>query len=191
MILRQPEQRILSGFAHDKHGAGPNNSHLDVLSYAKLVQGCQVRMLLGSTCYDRRRLNESTITGEHIGKAIKALDEGFAFVGILEEIELSVCLFHAMFGGACRAAEFVNIRPSYDRFRRGPQRMQATADHNVSVLSGWTDEIDRPLYEHAVGIVHSNIRYGVHGEACRSSICPCCPEAFPADGSEFAPPMGP
>jgi len=192
MILRQPEQRILSGFVHDKHGAGANMSHLTQLEYATIVQGCMVRMLLGWKCYDRKKMNISTVTDEHITKAIKHLDEGFAFVGILEEIELCVCLFHAIFGGVCRSAEFVNIRPAYDRIRFDRPKMGATADHDISVLKGWFDRIDRPLYDHAVRVVHSNMdKYGVNRDSCISRVCPCCPEAFPSTGLDFVPELGP
>merc|ERR1719401_1812180 len=108
-------------------------------------------MILGQRCYDRKKFNESTVTKKEIDKAIKTLDDGFAFIGILEEIELSVCLFHTIFGGTCRAAEFANIRPAYDRVRGDRPRMPATANHDISVLNGWFDRLDRPIYEHAVG----------------------------------------
>merc|ERR1712087_391736 len=138
------------------------------------------------------KLNESTVTQVDIDQAIRTLDDGFAFIGILEEIEMSVCLFHAIFGGTCRAAEFVNIRPAYDRIRSDrPTRMPATAGHDISVLNGWFDRIDRPIYEHAVGVLHSNMKkYNVDPHFCRTRICPCCPDAFP-DNGKFVPKLGP
>merc|ERR1719346_762493 len=48
-----------------------------------------------------------------------ALDrlDGFKFVGLTEQWDLSICLFHAMFGGECLQNEFRNMRPSDNRTR--------------------------------------------------------------------------
>ena len=51
--------------------------------------------------------NRSKITLEVAQEAAKRVHEGFAFVGIAEEWDLSVCLFHEMFGGDCHAWDFV------------------------------------------------------------------------------------
>lgn len=189
-LLRQPEQRIISGWIHDKHGTD-NNRNLNLIAYAEVAAGCQVRMLNGIRCYD----NSKPLTEAHVNTAIKHLDEGFAFVGITEEYDLSICLFHAMFGGRCRQGEFVNIRPSTSRYRKQCHRechtlMEPAAQHNTSALAGWTDRLDRPLYEHAVGLFRAGLRrHGVSREACRQQVCPCCPAAFPLDGSAPVPVM--
>ena len=51
--------------------------------------------------------NRSKITLEVAQEAAKRVREGFAFVGITEEWDLSACLFHEMFGGDCHAWDFV------------------------------------------------------------------------------------
>ena len=38
-------------------------------------------------------------------------ENDFAFVGLTEEWDLSVCLFHRMFGGECHVREFLDVRP--------------------------------------------------------------------------------
>ena len=40
------------------------------------------------------------------------LEEGFAFVGLFEEFELSICLFHTIFGHRIRAVELNKLRES-------------------------------------------------------------------------------
>ncbi|CAK0818185.1 unnamed protein product [Prorocentrum cordatum] len=68
--------------------------------------------------------------------------------------------------------------------------MEPAAQHNTSALAGWTDRLDRPLYEHAVGLFRAGLRrHGVSREACRQQVCPCCPAAFPLDGSVPVPVM--
>ena len=37
--------------------------------------------------------------------------QGFQLVGLTDEYDLTVCLFHAMLGGECLPAEFINMRP--------------------------------------------------------------------------------
>merc|ERR1719469_93252 len=58
-----------------------------------------------SDCLDR---NNSTIMPQ---KQI-AMDRvrKFKFVGLTSQWELSICLFHTMFGGTCLPVEFSNLR---------------------------------------------------------------------------------
>ena len=44
--------------------------------------------------------------------AKQRMDEGFAFVGITDEWDLSICLFHATFGGKCLPSELHDMRPT-------------------------------------------------------------------------------
>merc|ERR1740130_1700859 len=80
------------------------------------------------------------VTDDMVELALWRLSDGFAFVGLTEEWALSVCLFHAMFGGDCHEREFLNVRPGVKH-----------ADHenyDASVLEGWVDPYDGALYAH-------------------------------------------
>jgi len=86
----------------------------------------------------------------------------FAFVGLTEYFDLSVCLFHAMFGGECRPVEFANMRPSHylDDF---PDFLKA---HDID------DPYDGELFKAASKIFWSNVaHYNVTTESC-SRMCP-------------------
>eukprot|EP00438_Fugacium_kawagutii_P032691 Skav221352 [mRNA] locus=scaffold1845:222188:222670:+ [translate_table: standard] len=101
------------------------------------------------------------VTLADVPLALKRLQEGFAFVGLTEEWELSVCLFHAKFGGPCQAIEFVNTRPT--------QRPNNSKSYDTSILNGWVDEIDAPVYAEAKRLFHDDLaRYGVSHETCQA-----------------------
>ncbi|CAK9071057.1 unnamed protein product [Durusdinium trenchii] len=72
-------------------------------------------------------------------QAVQRLREGFAFVGLTEEWDLSICLFHAMFGGPCHSSEFHNARP-------GQHAKDADGLYDTSILQGYQDEIDGLVY---------------------------------------------
>ena len=65
-----------------------------VHAYATQHLGCQTRMVLGQSCWSHEPLNRSEV------KAAQRRLEDFAFVGITDRYDESVCLFHAMAGGS-------------------------------------------------------------------------------------------
>jgi len=165
-MLRQPEQRLLSAFYDKTHSwpASPwNPPPRDVLTFARQVRGCAVRMLTrGGTSYQANFWNYGAAgrnygaVGPHWGgpcgsgapptraevdKAKRRL-RGFLFVGLVEEWELSMCLFRATFGGQCFASEFINTR----------HEETPRLEHDTSVLRGLTDEYDGALYAEAQAI---------------------------------------
>ena len=62
----------------------------------------------------------SSITPD-VNTAISRL-AGFAFVGLTELYDLSICLFHAMHGGPCSMVTLVGGRFSHGRQLRGSRR---------------------------------------------------------------------
>merc|ERR1719382_550591 len=74
---------------------------------------------------------------EERDEAVRMLKEDFAFVGITEHWDLSVCLFHAMYGGPCTSHEFDTLRSSHD----------LPPDASIADLNGWRDVYDGALYE--------------------------------------------
>merc|ERR1719272_267853 len=116
----------------------------------------------GEACGDN-----STITGDMVTRAIQRLEDGFSFVGLTDRWALSVCLFHAMFGGECHEREFENVRPGARR--RGSL-------YETEQLGHWKDIYDGALYMHAERIFMANAeKFGVCHVSCRKSICSSMP----------------
>ena len=126
-MLRQPEQRILSGYYDDLHSwpyyLFDNRPPRSELEYAKIVAGCGVKLLTRDG-HSAERGHYNTVCGDpapathdETALAIERLIEGFPFVGIQEEPVQSICLFHAMFGGTCTPQEFDGVRISQRRHR--------------------------------------------------------------------------
>mmetsp|Transcript_16189 Transcript_16189/g.47235 ORF Transcript_16189/g.47235 Transcript_16189/m.47235 type:complete len:329 (+) Transcript_16189:64-1050(+) len=109
-MLRDPEQRLISSWYHHKRncqdsirGCLPN-----LETYVQTVKNCGTRLIVGKHCFGGEK--EHYKKGDNV-TALRRLHEEFAFVGLTEEWDLSVCLFHAMFGGSCHRREFLNVRP--------------------------------------------------------------------------------
>lgn len=160
MMLRQPEQRLLSGFFAGKHGWQERTRRgVTPLSYAHKLQGCQVRYLTrgGDQCDSRQQPPSE----KEVERAILAIKR-FQFVGISEEWDLSICLWHRMFGAAsaaaggggtrpwwsaCRPQHFRNTRPTGLPLAVNQQAtVHAATERDVSALNGFRDEADRRLY---------------------------------------------
>jgi len=163
-LLRQPEQRLLSSYNDDGDlfRAEPfisicaeNRTPERILSLDEFKSKCahwatgQIVGHLPATLAD-------------VPVALQRLREGFAFVGLQEEWDLSVCLFHTKFGGPCRNLEFLDTRPS-DRATGN------TSEYDTSILNGWVDEIDGPVYTEAQRLFYDDLkRYGVSHETCQA-----------------------
>merc|ERR1712232_168988 len=73
--------------------------------YNECVKDCGSHMLTGSWCGQ----GESVIPADAL-RAVSIVQQ-LGFVGLTEQWPLSVCLFHAKFGGMCYRSSFVNVRP--------------------------------------------------------------------------------
>mmetsp|Transcript_44786 Transcript_44786/g.139339 ORF Transcript_44786/g.139339 Transcript_44786/m.139339 type:complete len:337 (-) Transcript_44786:43-1053(-) len=159
IMLRQPEQRLLAGYYNpgDHHGWKPQwGEPASIPAYAKLVQGVGVKSLTRWT--DHYSWLGPPSEAETL-EAVKRLREGFVFVGITEETELSVCLLHAMFGGECEPWEFGRWHLS--------KYKNASASWDVSELEGFRDAGDRALFAEAMRIFRENLDlYGASRESC-------------------------
>lgn len=174
--FRQPEMRILSGYRRNMHGCWTcskmekeQEKRLRLMEYAKELSGCVTKMLIGFRCGD----SSHHLTDADVKWSIKVLHTGFVFVGILEEWPLSVCLFHAMFGGHCHKREFENLHPgsvsnTYSFYRA-----------NISDFNNWADPFDGAVYEAARSIFFANLqKHSVSISTCQRKICRSVPEYF-------------
>lgn len=158
-MLRQPEQRILSAY-HDTrwdHGA---SRFANASSYAKAVQGLMTCQLMGNKSVDPMPKCEVTEADAHA--AARRLREGFVFVGILEEWDLSMCLLHQMLGGPCLYSDFEDDRPS--------NSSSPDSSYDVTELEGFRDVLDRLVYDEARKIFQEKlVAYNVTAESC--AVC--------------------
>ena len=114
-MFRRPGDRIRSAYNHDLHAfrmplrqrnkmlKAVHNSH-DFAMWAG-VASCQTKMMLGEFCGRKLEIDEM-----QYAEAERRLRTGLAFIGLTEYWDLSICLFHAMFGGAPRPGSFANTR---------------------------------------------------------------------------------
>lgn len=156
MMMKQPEQRILSAFSDDQAGC-PGCK--DEVEFAPRVAGCVTKTLTRSSskstvpCLDESAPHP---THHEVALASERLAHDVAFVGIVEEWDLSVCLFHAMFGGECQRIEILDAHPPVEHY-------------DVSRLDGFRDTYDGPIYQKAKEVFWSRLaKYKVTHDACRA-----------------------
>lgn len=172
IMMRQPEQRLVSAYYQEGPEDANGMRHLDhhgyqgaktVLEYAKAMQGLAVRMLTRSDDLEWMTPWKPPMW-EEVSKAAQMLKEGFAFVGLTEENPLSICLWHQTFGGQCDPHEF-------RIWHRGSRH----ATYNISAeLGGWKDPSDGYLYDEASKIFYRNLElFGTSLASCQ----PCFEQA--------------
>jgi hypothetical protein len=139
--------------------------------YAKFrgIAGCATRMLTGSTCADHTGEVVSPNRIEQAKKAVKKL----AFVGLTEEWDESVCLFHRKYGTLPDQKEFRNYHHGkYPFTTEDLHGYVDTADEEVySVAKARFDEQIRD----AGGRCHKKVEKGDmvrRMEACQRLSCP-------------------
>lgn len=149
-ILRQPEQRIISGYHHDYHSYDVDSLGKPSLdTYARAVAGCSVRMLVrgsepNSTDGGLAACGHSPPPSVEETSRAKDILSQMQFVGLTEKWDLTVCLWHARFGPpSCDPSEFVDTRPgemAAENTWYGTKPFEQT---------GFRDEHDGALYKHA------------------------------------------
>jgi len=170
VMLRQPEQRIISGYFYDQHDWPKEHFHRpakDLLEYAHVVSGCAVKMFTrkgrNGCCVDYDPAvcgSPEPATTVEVTLAKQRLRSGFVFVGITDEWNLSICLLHAIFGGRCRATDFHDMRPGTN---------SSDNLYDTSELMGYKDLADGALFEEASAVFSENLqRYNVSYESCKS-----------------------
>jgi len=186
-MFRQPEQRLLSAFyderniwyffgtppfederSRNKSFVAPGPPPLDV--WVQLFKGTAAYQLVASGVPNPSSVNFHAIgnpwelperTMDMAREAAKRVREGFAFVGITEQWDLSICLFHAMFGGPCLAVEFEDTRSTL-------ANKSAEDLYDTAPLQGFKDHVDGLVYQEALRVFSDNVqKYNVSFETCR------------------------
>mmetsp|Transcript_58430 Transcript_58430/g.107866 ORF Transcript_58430/g.107866 Transcript_58430/m.107866 type:complete len:389 (+) Transcript_58430:70-1236(+) len=152
IVLRHPARRVLTEFLHS--GAAAQGGSITSLASQRL--GCTVRTIvrLGrSPCLK----SDSAPSEREAAQAVKFLQQGFAFVGIAEEWELTVCLFHQIFGGPCHSFELKDMTDSQEE----------AANNSAALQAMKTDALDEQVYLEGVRRFQLDKQsYGVSQSSC-------------------------
>mmetsp|Transcript_39499 Transcript_39499/g.113624 ORF Transcript_39499/g.113624 Transcript_39499/m.113624 type:complete len:361 (-) Transcript_39499:127-1209(-) len=167
-MFRQPEQRLVSAYNYFFHswpkklfGRDPHDLH----EYAEVTSGCGVKLFTrpGTACYDPAPPTEA-----EVALALKRLQTDTAFVGLTDEWDLSVCLWHAMYGSNCKDIEFEDMRPGDDRPENRTEDEHYKYD--TTDLRGFVDTYDHVLWDEAKKIFERRLKmYNVTRENCPSA----------------------
>ena len=158
MLLREPRQRILSAYFYLRATNGkccgkgwgwsaPSSYsafraaalHADSTTFLALpgASGCQTKMLVGRGCMD-----SVAVTSQEVSRAVSFILHTAAFVGIVEEYNASVCLWHERFGGSIVSSEEVAIQLS--------SSLHPPYDTSPASMGGFVDRADEQTYNAGV-----------------------------------------
>lgn len=177
-LFRTPELRLYSAY----YNMGWARGNVTPSAYAEQTRGSAVKMLAGQAsgvnCMFYQGDGSALPGCRHprvepdLPTALARLEGGFAFVGLTDEYALSVCLFHAMYGGTCEKAEFINARPSHGGAFEESTRPK-TAAGGRAFFDGYVDSADSALFAAADRRFRADLaRHNVTRERCAASLCP-------------------
>jgi len=174
-LFREPTRRVWSAYNFFEQGRANKSRIAPPAAYARRSAGGMVKMLAGQDyglhCLDFKRPCDMRIQPDE-ELAINRLREGFAFVGMTDDYAFSVCLFKALFGGDCAAAEFGNSRPSKYSEEPDDYREAMGVDEKY-------DPADSRLFQAAQKRYCEDIAsIGLTHGRCRETVCPAAAEHF-------------
>eukprot|EP00927_Polykrikos_kofoidii_P009968 TRINITY_DN1419_c0_g1_i1.p1 TRINITY_DN1419_c0_g1~~TRINITY_DN1419_c0_g1_i1.p1 ORF type:complete len:327 (-),score=47.70 TRINITY_DN1419_c0_g1_i1:55-1035(-) len=163
-FFRQPVGRVRAAWYEFGHGK------VELSTFAERVQGQQANMLsLGEKAWPKIKneveggVSSSAAEEPNVTLALERLDK-FAFVGLYEEYDLSVCLFHKVFGNECLRAEFLDSPSS----KYAP--VAQTERDELKILEKIPDSWDTSVYNRASQRFWSDVRkYNVSIDDCRQA----------------------
>jgi hypothetical protein len=183
VMMRDPSQRVLSGYYRNLQDCstlqveyncipaatgikcdgdlqttdGRYERNPDVISpveYGKCVENCSANMLTGRFCGEIGSVDDDG--------AVEIVDR-LGFVGLTDEWELSVCLWHQRFGGRVLPAELKNVRPG--RMTVGSGGVGKYNKHEL--LGHWKPKADSRVYDAAAARFWKEIeQFGIDREEC-------------------------
>lgn len=184
-LVRPAKQRIISGYMHNLHDCPmlqkklhiPENppwnvgqiDHELLMEYGNCVQGCASTMLSGHWCHKEERSLEDLQADAH--QAVAKIPQ-IGFVGLTNHWDLTVCMWHAKYGGECLESEFSNVRPS----------KYGSALVNDTSFDSSFHPIDDAIYDAAaLRFTHDMEKYDVSPKTCASKYCPNMAHFFHKD----------
>jgi len=169
VLIRNPEQRILSSYHDNYHDwllTTPPNNEVD---FARVNAGCQVRMMVRTEAARgdfAKACMQNIPTKSEVTLATTVIRRDFSFVGLLEEFDLSVCLFRMMFGGPCLSIMFNNVHKAATN---STNKTTSATVYDTSVLHGFTDWADQTLYDEGTQIFYELLeQYNITEDVCQT-----------------------
>jgi hypothetical protein len=188
VMVRRPQQRVLSGYYHDLHdcwnmrwkyncrGADDDVSDrfrcdgdIETIDGRFKRDPATISPVEYATCVENCTAN--MLTGRFCGdpgpadvdQAVKLIDK-LGFVGLTDEWTLSVCLWHRKFGGRIVPAEFMNLRPGVvSASKAGDVKYDEEA-----LLGKWRPSADLAVFNASVRRFWREIEwYGVTMDTCK------------------------
>lgn len=183
-MFRPPQSRISSGYIHNLHDcyalqkkykikhqdAAPWQPDGEVdpailKEYAKCVNSCMTNILVGRGCANNGEAPSAKQQASDRRKALERLPK-LGFVGLTAHWDLSICLWHAKFGGECLPAEFANVRPARAQYSEGHVDEALIAN-------------DQEIYDRAEELFAKELeKYDVTPESCAKKYCPRVADLF-------------
>ena len=197
LMLRPTRARIISGFINNLHDCVDLQTELRLNEhgrsmegkvdakllrrYVDCVQSCTTNMLVGKYCGEGAiplwaRGNSLQKSVEHSSSDVKEASarlEKVGFVGLTDQWDLSICLWHAMFGGSCLPAEFTNTRKTTRTLSNDERDMLAS-------FKLVDDAIYSKARERFLALLET---YGVTPQSCANEFCPRMAHIFGGHGA--------
>jgi len=171
-LMRQPEQRMLSHFVYGGGGTGD-----ELEQFRQKFEGCSVKMLTRSGSMMQTCGTAPPPSQNETKEAVNRIKQ-FAFVGLTERWELSICLFRKMFGGKCVGADFLNTRPTENQeiIQEAFKQVENDLDRRLvfyppEALKGFVDKADGELYNASIQKFEELAKkYNVTEESCKPCL---------------------
>jgi hypothetical protein len=161
--------RIISGWYHGKHDC---KHATDIVDYADCVKNCAANMLVGKQCGDRAQGTQADL------QLALARVNHLGFVGLTHEWDLSICLFHAMYGGDCLPVEFSNLRPGV---AHGSGDTYDLSSVGLGDYNPGNESWDFIVHDAAEEVFWKSIRkFDVRRKTCLNTYCPQAADHFTA-----------
>ena len=186
-MFRRPDERVVSSFWSriGTERGFPDTADLD--AYRQRAAGCITKTLTREGAYP---CMESDVppSDEEVTMAMERLRDGFAFVGLTEEWNLSMCLWHTMIGGTPYVEEFQTYRPVVVGKRpseRSAEEEQELQEQQQQSQEHY-DRADEAVYRVAKEVFWSNVdKVGMTAERCEEMIATAASRAdLPPDEEE-------
>jgi hypothetical protein len=170
-FFRQPEQRLLSDYNYlCPEGSTVENCD-NKLAFFQEHQACATKMLTATESVNGHCMSIPEPTFAEVALAETYVLQSFAFIGITEEWDLSMCLFNAKFGTPCNPSQFLNEG-------HGNSTGTTNSWYDTDDLDGFVDKYDDVLYARATQIFNAElVQYGVTVQSCATEMATCSASA--------------
>eukprot|EP00747_Dinoflagellata_sp_TGD_P168609 gnl/TRDRNA2_/TRDRNA2_195408_c0_seq1.p1 gnl/TRDRNA2_/TRDRNA2_195408_c0~~gnl/TRDRNA2_/TRDRNA2_195408_c0_seq1.p1 ORF type:complete len:361 (-),score=18.11 gnl/TRDRNA2_/TRDRNA2_195408_c0_seq1:54-1136(-) len=168
-LFRDPTSRAMSSWQMVlDNPAYDGRACMSPAAFGAAIEGTITKQLAGQAygCLPCLSCPNNTYVVPNTALAISRLYD-FKFIGLTEEYDLSICLFHAMFGGECVPEEFSHLRAGN------------YTTEEASPFSKYSDVYDALVYQQAAKIFWERVKeHHVTRTTCSTTFCPLAKDQF-------------